>query len=73
MLFRSVQMRRDLRAKLNDFVEYEICFGNEFHVKDLKNGYNIKSSGFTVAGLNDMVYLSDLPDSDSASAERSLG
>ena len=30
----TIQMRRDLRASLNAFAEYEICFGNRFHVKN---------------------------------------
>ena len=48
-------MRRDLRASLNAFAEYEICFGND-HVKTRtlsceRCGYNIKSSGFQVRAL----------------------
>ena len=57
-------MRRDLRAALNSFAEYEICFGNRFHIKNPKGGYNIKSSGFNVAGVVDTVYLSDIPDAN---------
>jgi len=60
----TVTMRRDLRAVLNSFAEYEICFGNRFHISD-QLGYNIKSSGFTVAGIADTVYLGDIPDGDS--------
>ena len=48
---------------LNTFAEYEICFGNRFHVKS-ENGYNIKTSGFAVSGISDTVYLGDLPNSD---------
>jgi hypothetical protein len=59
----KVIMRRDLRVELNKFADYEICYGNEFHIKNI-NGYNIKSSGFTVSGINDTVYMSDIPDSD---------
>jgi len=59
----NIVMRRDLRAQLNTFAEYEICFGNRFHIKD-KTGYNIKSSGFKIPGLLDDVYISDLPNSD---------
>ena len=29
----TVQMRRDLEPLLNTFAEYEICFGNRFHIK----------------------------------------
>ena len=58
----KVSMRRDLRPVLNKFADYEICYGNAFHIKNT-NGYNIKSTGFVISGLTDTVYLSDLPDS----------
>ena len=60
----KVIMRRDLSVKLNQIADYEICYGNAFHLKDATNGYNIKSSGFTVYGISDTVYLSDIPDSN---------
>jgi hypothetical protein len=59
----TIVMRRDLRAFLNSFAEYEICFGNRFHIKNA-NGYNIKSSGFSVSGISGTVYLSDVPNQD---------
>ena len=59
----TVKMRRDLRAVLNSFAEYEICYGNRFHIADI-NGYNIKSSGFGVSGVSGTVYLGDIPNSD---------
>ena len=59
----KVQMRRDLRATLNVNAEYEICYGNKFHIKRL-DGYNIKSSGFRVNGINQTLYLGDLPNED---------
>ena len=58
-----VQIRRNLRAALNTLAEYEICYGNSFYVKRTA-GYNIKSSGFTVAGINGTVYLGDKPNED---------
>ena len=58
----TITMRRDLRAALNSFAEYEICYGNRFHIKNPKGGYNIKSSGFNVAGILGTVYLGDMPD-----------
>ena len=58
-----VSMRRDLRPALNDLATYELCYGNAFNVNSL-NGYNIKSSGFTVSGINGTVYLSDIPNAD---------
>ena len=59
----KVVMRRDLRAELNKFADYEICYGNQFHIKNM-SGYNIKSSGFKIAGISDTIYMSDIPDSD---------
>ena len=59
----TVKMRRDLRVVTNSFAEYSIGFGNEFYIKSM-DGYNIKSSGFTVAGINDVVYLGDVPDTN---------
>lgn len=59
----TVVMRRDLEPVLNSFTEYEICYGNRFHVKS-ETGYNIKSSGFRVSGISDTVYLGDQPNSD---------
>jgi len=59
----TVVMRRDLEPVLNSFTEYEICYGNRFHIKS-ESGYNIKSSGFRVSGISDTVYLGDTPNSD---------
>ncbi len=59
----KIVIRRDLRAEVNKFADYEICYGNEFHIKNY-SGYNIKSSGFNVSGINDTLYLSDIPNSD---------
>ena len=56
-----IQIRRDLSTILNTFVEYEICFGNEFYPQK-SDGFNIKSSGFKVSGINEIVYLTDIPD-----------
>mgnify|MGYP003125806242 FL=1 len=56
----TITIRRDLRVALNSFAEYEICYGNRFFVKE--GGYNIKSSGFNIAGISATVYLTDMPD-----------
>jgi len=56
----TIQMRRDLRVLLNSFAEYQIGFGNEFHIKSM-NGYNIKSSSFRVSDIDGDVYMSDIP------------
>ena len=59
----NITIRRDLTAKINAFTKYEICYGNRFNIKNM-SGYNIKSSGFKIAGLSDTLYLGDLPHSD---------
>ena len=59
----TVVMRRDLRAILNSFAEYEVCYGNRFHIAH-QAGYNIKSSGFRVSGIAGTVYLADIPTND---------
>jgi hypothetical protein len=59
----TIQMRRDLRVVLNTFVEYQIGFGNEFHIKSME-GYNIKTSSFRVSDILQDVYLSDIPDTN---------
>ena len=56
-------MRRDLGVILNTFADYEICYGNQFHIK-AQSGYNIKSSGFNIAGINETLYLTDIPNSN---------
>ena len=59
----KVIIRRDLKALKNQFTQYELCFGNKFHVVNPK-GYNIKSTGFKISGETDTVYLTDVPNSD---------
>jgi hypothetical protein len=58
-----LQMRRDIKVSLNQFAQYEICFRNQFHIKNT-SGYNIKSSGFKVSGISNTVYFGDTPNSD---------
>ena len=55
----KVRIRRDLKASLNKFAQYELCFGNKFHVKP--QGYNIKSTGFKISGESSTVYFADTP------------
>jgi len=57
-----VKIRRNLRALTNQFAQYELCFGNKFHVNT--KGMNIKSTGFTISGVPDTVYLTDTPNTD---------
>jgi len=58
----KVRIRRDLKVILNAPTQYEICYGNKFHVKS--DGKNIKSTGFNILGEEDMVYFTDIPNSD---------
>ena len=58
----KVIIRRDLKATINQFAQYELCFGNRFHIDP--NGYNIKSTGFFVAGESSPVYITDIPNAD---------
>ncbi len=58
-----IHMRRDLSPLQNQFVEYNIGFGNEIHIKN-QIGFNIKTSGFTVSGISGTVYMGDSPNAD---------
>ena len=58
-----VKMRRDLRVVPNTIAEYQIGFGNQFHISST-TGYNIKSTGFRVAGIPQTVYLGDIPNAN---------
>ena len=58
----KVVMRRDLKPVFNSFAQYELCFGNQFHVN--KDGRNIKSTGFTISGRSDVLYFTDIPNPD---------
>jgi hypothetical protein len=58
----KVRIRRDLKALINQFAQYELCFGNKFHINN--GGFNIKSTGFKISADSDTVYLTDVPNSD---------
>ena len=57
-----VRIRRNLNALVNQFAQYELCFGNQFNVKP--EGLNIKSTGFKIQGTIETVYFTDVPNSD---------
>ena len=61
----TVKIRRDLQPVFGSFATYEICFGNAFHIKKKNDaddrGYNIKSTGFNIEGVDGVVYMSDVP------------
>jgi hypothetical protein len=58
----KIKIRRDLKAMVNQFAQYELCFGNKFHINS--GGFNIKSTGFKISSDSDTVYLTDVPNSD---------
>ena len=58
----KVKIRRDIKALIGQFAQYEICFGNRFNVKP--NGLNIKSTGFKLSGESSVVYFTDVPNAD---------
>jgi len=58
----KIRMRRNLQIVSNKFSQYELCFGNKFYVDP--NGFNIKSTGFSIFGKSGTFYLSDVPNSD---------
>lgn len=63
----KIKIRRDLQPEYNKLATYEICYGNQFHIKKLNsdgNGYNIKSTGFTVKDISGTLYMSDIPKTD---------
>ena len=57
-----VIIRRNLKALINQFAQYELCFGNKFHINP--EGFNIKSTGFKISGSNDIYYFTDVPKTD---------
>ncbi len=59
-----VTIRRNLKAVLNTYAQYELCFGNSFHINP--KGMNIKSTGFKVAGNSNLLYLTDIPNKNAA-------
>jgi hypothetical protein len=58
----KVIIRRNLNAQINRFAQYELCFGNQFHINP--NGLNIKSTGFTIFGENNICYMTDIPNTN---------
>ena len=66
----KVIIRRDLKPILNKFAQYELCYGNQFHVNS--KGFNIKSTGFKILGETDTVYITDVPNADLKSGNLSI-
>ena len=58
-----VRIRRNLKALTNQFAQYELCYGNRFHINP--EGKNIKSTGFKIQGQTDTLYFTDIPNKNS--------
>ena len=58
-----MKMRRNLRVVPSTLAEYQIGFGNQFHIAN-SSGYNIKSSAFRIFGVTENLYLGDIPNSE---------
>lgn len=58
----KVKIRRNVGTILNEPTNYYVCFENRFHIDS--EGYNIRSSGFYINGVANIVYISDIPNSD---------
>jgi hypothetical protein len=52
-----VLIRRNLISEIGKFAQYEVCFGNMFHVQE--KSYNVVSTGFRIQGVAGIVYLAD--------------
>ena len=52
-----------MKVLVDQFTQYELCFGNRFHINP--EGFNIKSTGFKIAGSDDIVYFTDVPNTTS--------
>ena len=52
-----VTIRRNLKAVIGQFAQYEVCYGNMFHTQE--SSYNVVSTGFTIEGITGTVYLAD--------------
>ena len=57
----KIKIRRNLNVAINSNAQYELCFGNQFHVRS--GGYSIKSTGFRVNNNPNVMYLADFPTS----------
>ena len=49
-----------MKCLINQSAQYELCYGNTF--KKNAGGFNIKSTGFTLANQTGTLYFTDVPD-----------
>ena len=58
-----IKIRRNVGVVLGQPTQYRVCFENRF--SDLSaDGFNVRSTGFYVKGLPNVVYISDIPKPD---------
>ena len=55
----KVKIRREMTPEINCFSTFELCYGNAFFKQ--RNGYGVRSTGFTVSNIAGTVYLGDIP------------
>jgi hypothetical protein len=58
----KVKIRRNVGVILNEPTQYKICFENRFSA--LAKGYNIRSTGFFIKDVKEIVYINDEPNLD---------
>ena len=58
----KVIIRRNLNAAENQFAQYELCYGNAFHI--IPGGGTIKSSGFKITGNSATLFITDSPNTN---------
>ena len=60
-------MRRNLVPAYDQLANYELCYANQFHVE--VEGFNIRSSGFKISGIEGTLFLTDVPDVAASTTE----
>ena len=58
----NLVMRRNLVPAYDQLANYELCYANKFHAE--VEGFNIRSSGFKVSGIDGTLFLTDVPDTN---------
>ena len=58
----NLVMRRNLVPAYDQLANYELCYANKFHAE--VEGFNIRSSGFKVSGIDGNLFLTDVPDTN---------
>ncbi len=59
----TVRMRRNIVAAINQVAQYELCFDNQMYYGN--DSYNIKTSGFTIEGIEGTCFFADNVNSNS--------